>query len=160
MVNTFHGFTNMSVKLILHTRVRCGHCKVVEPIFEKVASQVAEDRTMGESSAVLGKVDATAEKYLSGSSFSTIPNFRFCLLLIRPQIGLPYLRFPPFTCSARAGCTITRGEKPPAAPTPHAGETAGQSRGIRSALWKAARVAPHAADGCDPSPPAGSVERR
>ena len=45
---------------------RCGHCKTVLPIFEKVAEQIANDRSVGESSAVLAKVDLTAEKYLSG----------------------------------------------------------------------------------------------
>ena len=45
---------------------RCGHCKNVEPVFETVAEKMASDRSLGESSVVLAKVDATSEKYLSG----------------------------------------------------------------------------------------------
>ena len=71
----------------------------MEPIFEKVASQVSEDRTMGESSAVLGKVDATAEKYLSGSSFAIIQfdsDFSVLLTCNPPADRFAISSFPTF----------------------------------------------------------------
>jgi hypothetical protein len=63
---------------------RCGHCKNLEPDFEKVASQLAEDRAMGETSVVVAKVDATQEKYLQGAVRLRSATLRIACAVFRP----------------------------------------------------------------------------
>ncbi|KAJ1483462.1 thioredoxin-like protein [Baffinella frigidus] len=44
----------------------CGHCKRLDEPWNKLAEQMAEDKDAGEPVAIIAKVDATIERYLSG----------------------------------------------------------------------------------------------
>lgn len=46
--------------MIVMILCRCGHCKQLEPIFEKVANELAHDSTIH-----IAKVDATQERELA-----------------------------------------------------------------------------------------------
>jgi len=42
----------------------CGHCKTLEPMWEEVAEKMLDKRQSGERSAIIAKVDVTANTYL------------------------------------------------------------------------------------------------